>query len=232
MKQKDVERQGDNATRLFDAQAWYLARLIFVESWHRSEFGHYLDLLRQGHSEPEAFAASFKVSYEDLDRQIVASLHEHAHVYILPMPPDPEAGGASAQPLSAAEWHARLAGLYALYERPEEAARLAQEALRTEPDNQSALRALARAQLESHDYAQALASAARISVTGATVDACLDRARVFAGLAQAAAQGDANLPLDAAALRQRAREDYERVLSADAGNRAARHALAELGGAG
>jgi len=229
MKQADAEKQGANQTRLYDAQAWYLSRLIFVESWHRKEFGRYLDLLRQGQGEAEAFAAAFTVSYEDLDRQLVAALHEHAQVYILPMPPDPQGGSASAQPLSAAEWHARMAALYALYQRPEEAMHLAQEALRAEPDNQSALRALARAQLEAHDYPAALASAERISVAGSPVDACLDRARAFADLAQAAEQGEASLPVDAATLRKRAREDYERVLSADSGNRAATHALATLG---
>jgi hypothetical protein len=232
MTQADAEKQGDSQSRLYAAQAWYLARLIFVEGWHRDEFFRYLDRLRQGQREPEAFAASFRVSYEDLDRDMTRLLHEAAHVYILAMPLDPDAAAASAQPVTVPEWHARLAGLYALYEQPAQATRLAQEALRSEPDNQSALRALARAQLEAHDYVQALATAERISVAGSPVDACLDRARVFAGLAQAAGSAGASLPVDAPTLRRRAREDYERVLAADGGNRAARRALAELDAAG
>ena len=52
--------------------------------------------------------------------------------------------------------------------------------------------------------------------------------RIIVELAQAAARGEAQLPVDAVTLRRRAKEDYERALAADGEDRRARDALAQL----
>lgn len=232
LPQRESVKEGENQMRIWNAQAWYVARLVFVEGWHRAEFFSYLGQLRAGHSEAEAFAASFKVSYEDLDREMARAMRDAAHIYVLPAPEDPAAATESAQPLTTAEWRGRIAGLYTLYNQPQQAVQIAQEALRLEPANQSALRALARAQLEAHAYADALATLGRAGTQDQSLAACLDRARVLSGLAQAVASGDASLSVDAASLKQRAREDYQHALTADPGNREAHSALgsAEVGG--
>jgi hypothetical protein len=107
---------GDTAATLkvYDAQAWGLAHEIFVEGWHRAEFAKYLELMRQGSQEPEAFAASFNITYEQLDKEFAYALRQRASVYTMDAP-DPGASGETAQPLNAEEVKARLALLAAQY---------------------------------------------------------------------------------------------------------------------
>ena len=107
---------GDNAATLkvYDAEAWGLAHEIFIESWHRTEFAKYLELMRQGRQEPEAFAASFNMTYEQLDKEFAYALRQRALVYAMDAP-DSGAAGETAQPLSAEEVKARLALLAAQY---------------------------------------------------------------------------------------------------------------------
>lgn len=107
---------GDNAAtvKVYDAEAWGLAHEIFVEGWHRAEFAKYLELMRHGSQEPEAFAASFDMTYEQLDKEFAYALRQRAFVYTMDAP-DPGAGGDTAQPLSAEEVKARLALLAAQY---------------------------------------------------------------------------------------------------------------------
>ncbi len=223
MTRDDARREGNHQEELWDAEAWYLARLVFVEGRHRSEFYHYLQLLREGHGEPEAFGASFRFSYEDLDREIATSMHERAHVYILDMPPDSGPSDSGAQALPEAEWQGRRALSYVYFGFPEQAALIATGALKLQADNASALRALARAQVEQHLYAEALATADRIP--DASLDDCLDRGRVYAALASAGAR----LADDDRQLQAKARASYQRALSLDPGNRAAQAAMQSLG---
>ena len=228
MKQHDAMLKGKRDLEMFDAESWFLARLVFVEGHHRSEFGRYLDLMRAGKSEPEAFSASFRISYEDLDKEIQLAMHERAHVYIMDTPPDPLPKTEGAQRLSAAEFKARLAQAYGDYGHAAAAIDLANEALREEPDNQRALRALARAQLDAHAYPEALAAVDRMGGHEQSAAGYADRAAVLAALAQVAARGEAQLPVDAVTLRRRAKEDYERALAADGEDRRSRDALAGL----
>jgi len=88
-----------------------------VEGWHRAEFAKYLELMRQGTHEPEAFAASFNVTYEKLDQEFAFALRQPVLVYTLDAP-DPGGGGAAAQPLTAEEVKARLALLATEYWKP------------------------------------------------------------------------------------------------------------------
>lgn len=108
----------DNAgtLKVYDAEAWGLAHEVFVEGWHRAEFAKYLDLMRQGSHEPEAFAASFNMTYEQLDKEFAYSLRQRAFVYTMDAP-DPGGAGEAAQPLSAEDVKARLAVLAAQYKK-------------------------------------------------------------------------------------------------------------------
>ena len=105
---------------------------------------------------------------------------------------------------------------------------LAHEALQTEPANESALRALARAQLERGAYEEALAAADKLAAEAGSAAACSDGATVLAGLAHAVTSGQATLPVDAGTLQRRARASYQRALAADADDRSARAGLAAL----
>jgi hypothetical protein len=229
LKQSDAQLKGARYLEMYDAESWYLAREIFVEGKHRAEFGKYLELMRQGRSEPEAFAASFKITYEDLDKELVLAMREHAHVYIMEAPEDAAADRATVRRLSAAELRGRLALASVRNQRGPDPVQLANEALQAEPANESALRALAQAQLARGAYGDALAAVDKL-VQGASGAAAADSAAVLAGLARAAAGGQATLPVDAATLKRRAKEAYERAIAADSEDRRSRDGLARLDG--
>jgi len=226
LRQRDAEAKGKHFLDMYDAEAWYLAREVFVERLHRAEFGKYLDLMRRGTDEPAAFAASFAISYEDLDRELAQGMRERAHVYIMDAPDDPSAGSAIAARLDATEVKARLALLSVRYQHGPDALQLAGEVRQKAPGNETALRALALALLAKGAYPEALAAVDQLLAQGASDAARADCAYVLEGLARATAQGDAHL--DAAALRERALAEYRHALSSDVTDRRSRDGLARL----
>jgi hypothetical protein len=227
-KRQEVVTGNANNLRMYDAEVWALAHEVFVESWHRVEFGKYLDLMRQGTTETAAFTASFNISYEQLDKQFADVINRRPYVYTMDAPEDAAASGETAQPLSAAEVKGRLALLTVRYGKGPDALQLANETLQTEPANRTALRALARAQLARGAYGDSLAAVDRLAAAGEPADAYADSAEVLAALASAVASGQAKLPTDAAMLRQRAKADYQQALAADADDRRSRNGLAKL----
>jgi hypothetical protein len=102
------------ALETYDSEAWGLVHEVFVEGWHRAEFVKYLGLLRQGSSAAEAFPASFKVTYEQLDKEFAYALRQRAYVYTMNAP-DPGSGGEPARLLTADEVQVQLDSLAALY---------------------------------------------------------------------------------------------------------------------
>ncbi len=54
----------------YSAECWLLVHAITVEGLQKSEFARYLQLLSEHKSAADAFAASFQVSYEELDRRL------------------------------------------------------------------------------------------------------------------------------------------------------------------
>jgi hypothetical protein len=107
--------EDEAARKIYDAEAWALAHEIFVEGWRRAEFNKYLDLMRNGTAEPDAFAASFNVTYEQLDKDFGYAIDRgRALVYTLEAP-DPGAAGQTAEPLSAEDLRERLERLAKLY---------------------------------------------------------------------------------------------------------------------
>jgi hypothetical protein len=227
LKQHDMEQKGPHELDMFDAQAWFVAHEIFVEGKHRAEFGKYLDLMRQGTAEADAFKASFAISYEDLDKELWVLFHTRPMVYTMDAPEDPSASNATAQPISPAEFHARLA-LAAVDQKGPSALQLAQAAAQADPGNERALRALARAQLEARAYSDALATLDRLASRERSADACTDSADVLVRLARAVHDGEAQLPQEPAALLARAKQDYERALALNSEDREARYGLAAL----
>jgi len=116
------------------------------------------------------------------------------------------------------------------YQRGPDPVQLANQALQAEPANESALRALAQAQLARGAYGEALAAVDKLAAQGASAAASADSAAILAGLARAAASGRATLSVDAATLKRRAKEAYERAIAADSEDRRSRDGLTRLDG--
>jgi hypothetical protein len=228
LRQHDAEAKGRPYSELYSAEAWYLAREIFIEGKHRAEFDKYLDLMRGGTGEPEAFAATFKITYEDLDKELVRGMSEPGHHYILDIPEAP-AIAVPPQRLIPAEVQARYALVAVRYGAGPDPVQLANAALQLDGANETALRALALAQLKRNAYAEALAAVDKLSAPGESAGAYGVSAEVLAALARAAASGTVTLTVDAATLRTRAGDDYRRVLAVNGDDRRAHDGLIQLG---
>src|ERR1700683_3522685 len=177
MKAQEARAQGERVRDMFYAQSWGLAHEIFVESFRRAEFSKYLELVRHGTAEADAFKASFAMSYEDLDHELDIAFHQRPRVYILDAPADPLPPNATALPLSAAQVQGSLALMRVRYEQGPDPLQLANAALATDADNQDALRALALTQLDKGAYAEALAAVDRLAAAGPTAGARADARR-------------------------------------------------------
>ena len=200
---------------LFQAESWYLAREVFVESMLREEFGHYLGLIRQGQSEPDAFAGSFKVSYEDLDRKLAESITEPTHIYVVKVP-KVALGEAEPRRLAPAEVAARLAELNMMQSHAADTRRLADESLREDPASELALRVRARLEERQGDFGAALADLDRLGTLPAPSAAgSTDRAELLASIAEKVGHDRATVGADAGTLYARARDAFEGAIRAD-----------------
>ena len=228
LQRGDPQLRSGPYRQIYDAEAWFLTREIFVESKYQPEFLQYLSLMSRGTGEREAFAASFKISYEELDKVLAAAVHERAHVYVVPVAKEAAVSG-TPMPLSRSEFKGRLAGLMVRHGHRDVALRLAAEALQGEPANVHALCASARAHLEDEDYAASLADIDRLSAQHlSSAEAYAERAAILAGLAAAVAGKHAALAADAATLNHRAHEDYQRAIDLDAEDLRAWAGMAQL----
>ncbi|MGH8277218.1 MAG: hypothetical protein ACRETH_11045, partial [Steroidobacteraceae bacterium] len=117
------------------------------------------------------------------------------------------------------------------YQSGPDPVQLANEALQADAANETALRALALAQLARGAYAESLAAVDRLTTHGGSPGANADSAEVLAGLARAAAGGEVTLPVDAATLRRRAKQAYQRALAADGADRRSRDGMSRLASA-
>jgi hypothetical protein len=100
---------------MYESQAWALAHEVFIERWRRPEFDRYLGMMRQGTAESAAFAASFDVTHEQLDKEFAHQILRRTSVYTMNVPADPPAGEELPRLLNAAEVQARLALLDAQF---------------------------------------------------------------------------------------------------------------------
>jgi len=227
LSQAEAAKKGNFYGELYQAQSWFLAHQIYVEGRHRAEFVKYLDLMRKGTVEAAAFAATFTITYEQLDKELAAAFHQRPYVYMMDAPDDADAGRAAAVPLSVAEMTARLALLSVRYGKGPDPVQLAHEALQADAGNQTASLALAMGQLKVGALRESLAAIDQVTINGGC-DHCTDVGLVLAGLAAAAASSSGEPPLDAASLRRRARESLQRALAADGEDRRARQGLDKL----
>jgi tetratricopeptide (TPR) repeat protein len=211
----DPQLKNAKYLEMFEAESWYLAREIFVEGKFRPEFVHYFGMMRNGESEDAAFAASFKISYEELDKFLVSAMRDPAHIFVVPVPPEPAAHDEPRQ-LSAAETMARLAALSLQRQHRADALKLSSEALQLEPTNETALRVLARSSGQDGNFSGALAAVDRLGALSSPSAAGLtDSGEVLSQLAHVVSQKQASIGADAPALVQRAKEAYERAMSLD-----------------
>jgi len=215
---------------MFEAQSWYLAHEVYVEGKLRPEFARYLGLLRDGKTESDAFAASFKISYEDLDNLLSDALREQPHVFVVNEPAEAVSGQAPRK-LTASETKAMLADLSLQWERRADAARLAAEALQGDPNNELALRVQAHGKLRDGDFQSAFAAADKLDGLSAASSAALtDVGDVFFRLASEVARKQAVIGAAAVDLNRRAQEAYQRAIGLDPGYLRAWAGLAYLYG--
>jgi tetratricopeptide (TPR) repeat protein len=200
---------------MYEAESWYLAREILVEGRHRKEFGQYLQLMHEGKSEREAFAASFSISYEDLDAMLRADMRGQSHIYIVASPADTSPETAPPRKLAASEVQARLGRVNLAMGHRAEALRLANESLRAEPANENALLVLAAAEAKDGDYGTALKAVDQLAAHGGlSPEDLIESADVLRLLAEAVTGKRASLDVDAATLLSRAKTGYQSALSA------------------
>ena len=64
----DPQFQSPEAGAIYYAECWFLAHLIVVEQKYGAQFFDYFTKLDQGMEESQAFAESFDISYEALDK--------------------------------------------------------------------------------------------------------------------------------------------------------------------
>lgn len=212
----------------YTAESWFVARTVFIEQRFRAEFDRYLRLMSHGTSEHEAFAAAFKISYEELDAQLRHLLRERMHEFRVQVPKEPDSG-EKALKLSAASAMGRRAALIAKVGSNADALGLAEQALQREPNNVEALQALLLAQLGLQDYTAALAAVDRLAQQAVLPStAYTDSGAALACLADLLAAGRSALPVDAATLRRRAADDFQHALTLDPDDLRAWTGLADL----
>lgn len=208
-------RSSSDFPRLFEAQSWYLAREVYVEGNLRAEFGRYLGLMQQGKSEADAFATSFKFSYEDLDKLLMDSMRKPAHVFVVEVPHEP-ADNQQPRKLSEAEITAQLADLSLQWQHRDLALRLATEALHADPNSELSLRVLARANLQDGNFPASLAAVDKLDAFSTRSAAGLtDSGEVLSTLAREVSAKQASIGVESDTLGRRAKEAYERALGLD-----------------
>jgi tetratricopeptide (TPR) repeat protein len=211
----DPQLRDPQFAEMFAAQSWFLAKEVYVEHKQRSEFAEYLTRMRHGQTEAEAFSTSFKISYEDLDKMLVAAFREPAHMYVVDVP-DLPSGNEPARKLTGAEVKTMLAQLSLQWQHRADALRLATEALQADPADELALRVLARGYLQDGNFAGSLAAVDKLTPTQrASAAALTDSGDVLSRLAYEVSAKQASVGTDADALRTRAKDAYERAISVD-----------------
>jgi len=215
IQEQDPRLQSGALSEMYAAESWYLTREILVESRYRNEFSQYIELIHQGRGAAAAFAATFKVSYEDLDRMLRDDLRAHAHVFLLPSRADETADAAPPRKLTPAETQARLALVNLKAGRRAQALHLAAEALRDDPANERALRVAAEAQLEDGNYPASFAAVDRLSAGALSPEGMADCAGILTVLASAVSAGHVVLPVDAAKLLAFAQRYYQAAIDAN-----------------
>jgi tetratricopeptide (TPR) repeat protein len=212
LRTNDPQLEVKEARFQYDVQCTFLAHLIVIDKLLEQEFSSYLRLVSEGQNEDAAFAASFSMSYEDLDRAVAAALHSgRIRTLAVNVPDEP----VKALPvrLSAAAAKGRLALVAIDNEHSRDyGMKLVSEALATDPNDEYALQALAVAQTQREQYGDALATLDKLAANSSLSAAGLgESGELLIAVAGAIRSQKATLPADPAVLAHRAYDDYRRA---------------------
>jgi tetratricopeptide (TPR) repeat protein len=212
----DSQLQSRDFAELYDAESWFLVHLIVIEGKYQSNFDRYFQMLDRGESESRAFAGSFDISYEDLDKLLQVTLRSRK-IYTYKVAIPDEKDGLAPTRLTDAEAAGRLAALAArMSPLPDDALQMANDAIRLDPTNQDALFALAHVQIRRTDYSEGFQAGDRLctqnSLTQASMAEC---GQLFSSLSAAVSEKKAVVAVDALPLAERSRQYYEKAIAMD-----------------
>jgi hypothetical protein len=225
----DPQLKSPEYSALFDAESWLLVHLIVLEGKYHSNFFKYFRLRDQGEDEAKAFAASFDVTYEDLDKMlngVIQGRRIQISKVAIPEDNDPD----EATRLTDAQAAGRLAALAAIHgEKPDDVLQMANEAIALAPTNPEALFALAHVQIRRADFSAALEAADNLCSLDHLAENDFARCgQLFFTLANAVLDKKAILGPDLNSLRERSRRNYDRAITMDPGDVAAYEGMANL----
>jgi hypothetical protein len=231
LKKDDPQFASENFAQLYAAQTWFVVHQIVIEKQYHNNFYQYFLALDRGQSEDAAFAASFDVSWETLDKSF-RDAFTTGRVAIINVALQDEKDGSEPRRLTQAEAYGRLS-ILAVEHTPQTAAalKLSAQALSVAPNNEDALIGQARAQLRESDYPAALHTGETLCTTDALSQkgaaAC---GVVFSALRNAVAAKKASIGMDAGSLAARALQFYEKAVIMNPDDLAAWHGMADLVG--
>jgi tetratricopeptide (TPR) repeat protein len=216
VQNSDPQMKSADYLAQYSAESWLLVHLIVLEGKYHANFFKYFQLRDHGEDDAKAFAESFDVTYEDLDKMLNAVVRAGKIQLAKAAIPDDNDPGVAAR-LSDAEAAGRLAAVAAVHSaKPDDALQMANEALSLSPANQDALFALARVQMRRVDYAAALQAADKLCSLDSLPQKGVARCgALFAGLAGAVNQKKADMGVEWRALAERSRQYYEKAITMD-----------------
>jgi tetratricopeptide (TPR) repeat protein len=225
----DPQMKSPDYLAQYSAESWLLVHLIVLEGKYHSNFFKYFRLRDQGEDDAKAFAESFDVTYEDLDKMLQAVL-KGGKIQMTRAAIPEESDPAAATRLSDADAAGRLAALAAVHGvKPDDALQMANDALGLAPTNPDALFALAHAQVRRADYAAALQAAEKLCSLDSLPEKAVARCGgLLTSLAAAADEKKLSLGVEWPALAERARQYYEKAIAMDPGDVAACEGMAGL----
>jgi hypothetical protein len=214
----DPEFQGNaEDLALYHAECWWIVHLLLVERVLDPAVAQYVERIMVGQDQAVAYAVSFNAPYEQIDeyfRQLRRKVSLTTFVTELP----PARAEPGPRPLDGNAWQALRAELAVVRDgRSALGLRLAREVLAADPDNETALLALARTDLAAQRFTECNATVQRLH---ARADLTPDARRTLAGLElQLALHKENALPgtqdFDARKFRALARADYQHALDAN-----------------
>jgi hypothetical protein len=214
---------------LYDAQAWFLVHQIIIERQYNANFMEYFQRLDKGESQAQAFAESFTVPYEELDKMLARAL-QSGRVSIYKVELQDEKDESAPRRLTDAEANGRLAMYAARHTpQPEAALNLSAQSLSADPHGAEAQMARILAQLKQADYAAAFhGSEALCAGEALPQGVAAECGHSFARLAAAVAAKQVALEVDDVRLAERAEQYFEKALAENAEDLAAWCQLMDL----
>jgi tetratricopeptide (TPR) repeat protein len=225
----DPQFASEDFQQLYWASAWFLVHQIVIEKQYHSNFYQYFQRLDHGESEETAFAESFDISYEELDK-VFRNSFARGKLTIINVSIQDQTDESEPRQLSEAEAKGRLS-IVAAERSPQAdfAIKMSAQALALDPRNEDAQIGQAGALLRESDYAAAL----RAGESLCTADALSPKGaaacgHVFAGLASAVAAKKASLGMDQGSLAGRALRYYEKAVALNPNDNSSWYGLATL----